>query len=69
MSEQETDDESNRAISTEGPLGERELTLLRNCLRGLRFGSITLVVQEGQIVQMDRLDKRRLSHAPRKTRG
>jgi hypothetical protein len=36
---------------------ERELVV---ALRGLSFGQITIVVHEGAIVQIDRLERRRL---------
>ncbi len=42
------------------PLGEVELQQLQSCLRGMRFGSITLIIQDGYIVQIDRTEKRRL---------
>jgi len=30
-------------------------------LRGLRFGTVTLIVQDGLVIQVDRTEKRRLS--------
>ncbi len=42
------------------PLGDNELDQLRSCLNGLRFGSVTIIVQDGCIVQIDRTEKRRL---------
>lgn len=42
------------------PLGDSELDQLRSCLNGLRFGSVTIIVQDGCIVQIDRTEKRRL---------
>ena len=47
----------------EGTAGERAAEALRRvegALRGLRFGTITLVVQDGVIVQVDRMEKIRL---------
>jgi hypothetical protein len=32
-----------------------------DALRGLRFGSIVVTVQDGVVVQIDRIDKRRLT--------
>ena len=32
---------------------------IREALRGLRFGSVTLLVQDGVVVQVDRTDRRR----------
>jgi hypothetical protein len=39
---------------------EASLTEIRGVLRGLRFGSVTIIVQDGVVVQIDRLEKRRL---------
>jgi hypothetical protein len=39
---------------------EASLTEIRDILRGLRFGSVTIIVQDGVVVQIDRLEKRRL---------
>lgn len=38
----------------------RDLDLIRESLRDLRFGSVTIVVQDGVIVQIDRTEKRRI---------
>lgn len=46
---------------------EQELQQIRDALRGLRFGTVTVVVQDGVIVQIDRTEKRRLRSA--KTTG
>jgi hypothetical protein len=35
------------------------LAQIREALRGLRFGSVTLLVQDGVVVQVDRTDRRR----------
>ena len=37
-----------------------ELAQIRDSLRGLRFGSVHITVQDGVIVQIDRTEKRRL---------
>ena len=34
-------------------------------LRGLRFGSVTVIVQDGVIVQVERLEKKRLGRSAR----
>ena len=39
---------------------EAVLTQLRGVLQGLRFGSVTIVVQDGVVVQIDRTEKRRI---------
>jgi len=40
--------------------GELERTL-RDALRSIRFGTVTLVVQDGRIIQIERNEKFRLS--------
>lgn len=42
------------------------LQTLTASLQGLRFGSIEIVVHDGQIVQIDRLEKFRLDKTTRK---
>lgn len=37
-----------------------ELKQIQDALRGLRFGSVNIVVQDGVVVQIDRTEKRRL---------
>ncbi len=39
---------------------EDVLTHIRGALNGLRFGSVTIIVQDGVVVQIDRTEKRRL---------
>lgn len=52
--------------------GEREATPdptfeeVRASLRNLRYGSVTIIVQDGVIIQIDRTEKRRL-HSRRST--
>jgi hypothetical protein len=41
-------------------LSDDELAAIRSALAGLRFGSVQIVVQDGVIVQIDRIEKRRL---------
>jgi hypothetical protein len=38
-----------------------DLRPIREALRGLRFGSVEIVVQDGRVVLVQRLEKRRLS--------
>ncbi|MFO0914265.1 MAG: YezD family protein [Pirellulales bacterium] len=42
---------------------EAELQQIREALRGLRYGSVNIIVQDGLIVQIDRTEKRRLRGA------
>lgn len=37
---------------------------IRDALRGLRFGTVTIIVQDGVIIQIDRTEKRRLRRGP-----
>lgn len=37
-----------------------ELKQIAHSLSGLRFGSVTIVVQDGVIIQIDRTEKRRI---------
>lgn len=39
---------------------DEELREIAASLRGLRFGAVNIVVQDGVIVQIDRTDKKRL---------
>ena len=42
---------------------DAEWRQIREALRGLRFGSVTIVVQDSVVVQIDRTEKRRLVRA------
>lgn len=44
---------------------EEPLQPIADALRGLRFGTVTIVVQDGVIVQVERLEKRRLVRSTR----
>lgn len=58
--------ESSVSVATPGPLAaareerDQELTSIREALRGLRYGSVNIIVQDGVIVQIDRTEKRRV---------
>jgi hypothetical protein len=39
---------------------EEELREISASLRGLRYGSVNIVVQDGVVIQIDRVEKRRL---------
>jgi hypothetical protein len=43
-----------------GPQADSWLEPVREALRGLRFGSVVIIVQDGVVVQVDRTEKRRL---------
>ena len=50
--------------TTNGPTrqlpSEDELREIAASLRGLRFGSVSIVVQDGVIIQIDRTEKKRM---------
>ena len=39
---------------------DETLTQIRDSLRGLKFGSVNIIVQDGVVIQIDRTEKRRL---------
>jgi hypothetical protein len=39
---------------------EVELQQVQDALRGLRYGTVSIIVQDGVVVQIDRTEKRRL---------
>lgn len=43
---------------------DAEMDQVRQSLRGLSFGSVSIVIQDGVIVQIDRTEKRRLRATP-----
>jgi len=55
--------ESSEVVPSE-PVAEdsrkREIAQIRDALRGLKFGAVNIVVQDGVVVQIDRTEKRRL---------
>jgi hypothetical protein len=54
------------SYSTKTPAAEQDasfddaLNQIRDSLRGLRFGSVNIIVQDGVVIQIDRTEKRRL---------
>jgi hypothetical protein len=42
---------------------DQELAQIREALRGLRFGTVSIIVQDGVVVQIDRTEKRRVRQA------
>jgi hypothetical protein len=54
--------ELSKLRPTEGtPLTAEVQQLLTSAIKGIRFGQVVLVVQDGRVVQIDRLEKTRLS--------
>lgn len=39
---------------------EAELRQIQEALRGLKFGAVSIIVQDGVVIQIDRTEKRRL---------
>jgi hypothetical protein len=44
----------------EAPLDNEAVDAIRHALRGLRYGQIIVIVQDGVVVQVDRTERRRL---------
>ena len=40
------------------------LTAITQALSGLRYGQVTIIVQDGRVMQIDRTDRRRLNQEP-----
>jgi hypothetical protein len=45
---------------------EQDFAQIRDALRGMRFGSVNVIVQDGVVVQIDRTEKRRVRRAEAK---
>jgi hypothetical protein len=51
-----------------GPPNARwALTQIEEALRGLRFGTVTIVVQDGVVIQVERTEKWRLQRSGKKS--
>lgn len=46
-----------------------EWNQIREALRGLRYGSVSIIVQDGVVVQIDRLEKRRVRRSDTNNNG
>lgn len=53
-------------LATADPDREQELAHIREALRGLRFGAVNVIVQDGVVVQIDRTEKRRVRRLEKK---
>ena len=57
--------ETNPAPAPNGDSSrEAEIAQILESLRGLKYGSVSIIVQDGVIVQIDRLEKRRIRRTP-----
>jgi hypothetical protein len=48
------------AAATSLPDREQELQQIRDALAGLRYGTVTIIVQDGVVIQIERTEKHRL---------
>jgi hypothetical protein len=63
MSETESGRDKGGTLKANG-LADRTLEHIQNALRGLRFGSVLIIVQDGVVVQIDRTEKKRVPRSP-----
>jgi hypothetical protein len=59
-------DRTNNGAAVKGYEDDSPLRHIEEALRGLRYGTVTVVVQDGVVVQIDRTDRLRLAAASRK---
>lgn len=60
--------QSNENVSPPSSLEQElqsSLEQIRSALRGLKFGSVNVIVQDGIVVQIDRTEKVRLKNSTR----
>lgn len=55
-----------RPNADEVPTRIAELRQIENALRGLQFGTVTVVIQDGCVIQIERTEKHRLRSSSRK---
>jgi len=67
MSNEPTTDQQPGKTTTEPTAANNEgaLTRIGDALRGLRYGSVLAIVQDGVIVQIERTEKTRLDKSAR----
>jgi hypothetical protein len=49
------------------PRNRNALRYVEEALRGLQFGALTIIVQDGVVVQVERTERRRFQRAGRKS--
>jgi hypothetical protein len=54
-------------IRDRGDTFDEALEQIRDSMRGLRFGSVNIIVQDGVVIQIDRTEKHRLRTNNRNT--
>jgi len=52
--------QSKTPAAEQAATSDDAINQIRDSLRGLRFGSVNIIVQDGVIIQIDRTEKRRL---------
>jgi hypothetical protein len=60
-------DEATTPVSARAERAQDALDRISSALRGLRYGTVTAVVQDGVVVQVERMEKIRLDR--REARG
>jgi hypothetical protein len=51
------------AAAEQAATADDVINQIRDSLRGLRFGSVNIIVQDGVIIQIDRTEKRRIRNS------
>ena len=51
---------SKTAAQEDAMSAEEAIDQIRESLRGLKFGSVNIIVQDGVVIQIDRTEKKRL---------
>ncbi len=60
MSKADAKSQSQRSETNEVGSNDPSLQRIREALRGLRYGSVNVIVQDGLVIQIDRLEKFRV---------
>jgi hypothetical protein len=63
MSNADAKSQSQRSESNEIASNDPSLQRIREALRGLRYGSVNVIVQDGLVIQIDRLEKFRVRNS------
>jgi hypothetical protein len=53
----------NAGLAEQASTADEAINQIRDSLRGLRFGSVNIIVQDGVIIQIDRTEKRRIRNS------
>jgi hypothetical protein len=53
---------SERSTPLRGQPPEAIMQAIAEALKGVQFGQITLIVQDGQVIQIDRMERKRLTN-------